>query len=347
MREKLLQLKNEAIPQILEAQNAEELEELRRLYLGRKGKLTLLIKAVPKISPEQRTEIGQLANQIKEALEESIKDQKRKLAQKGIDRDKEWLDVTVPGEKPRLGSLHLISWAIAEIASIFEKIGFTRVRYPEVETDWYAFSGLNMPEGHPARDDWETFFIKGSDKKIVLTPHTSSGQLREMARRKPPIRMINIAKCYRRQSDVSHVPMFYQFEGLLIDQGVSLVHLKGVIDYFIRQFFGRERKSRFRPFHFRFTEPSLEVDVSCDVCAGTGKLADGSSCRLCKQGWLELGGAGLVHPKVLQNGKLDPRHYSGFAFGWGVERTFMMKQGLKIDDIRLLYTNDIRFLKQF
>lgn len=347
MRERLLQLKNEAISQILGAEDADELEELRRAYLGRKGKLTLLLKEIPRISSNQRAEIGKFANEIKSALEQSVGDTGKKLTQKKTVGDKEWIDVTVPGEKTAPGQLHLTTQAIREISSVFEKIGFSRARYPEVETDWYAFEGLNMPENHPARDDWETFFVKGTDKKIVLTPHTSSGQLREMGRRKPPIRMINIAKCYRRQSDVSHVPMFYQFEGLLVDKGVTIAHLKGVIDYFIRQFFGKERKSRYRPFHFRFTEPSLEVDVSCDVCGGTGKLTDGTVCRLCKQGWLELGGAGMIHPQVLKNGKVDPKIYSGFAFGWGVERTFMMKRGLKIDDIRLLYGNDIRFLKQF
>ena len=176
---------------------------------------------------------------------------------------------------------------------------------------------------------------------MVLTPHTSSGQVREMERlSKPPIRMINIAKCYRRQSDVSHTPMFHQFEGLVVDHNIAITHLKGTIDHFVKNFFGPKRQFRIRPYHFQFTEPSFEIDITCDICHGRG-------CRLCKEGWLELGGAGMVHPEVLKSGGLDPKAYSGFAFGWGVERTYMMKSGLKIDDIRLLYGNDIRFLSQF
>ena len=205
-----------------------------------------------------------------------------------------------------------------------------------------------MPPNHPARDEWETFFIDypgkpGKDpkkQKVVLTPHTSNGQVREMEKGTLPIRMINIAKCYRRQSDVSHVPMFHQFEGLYVDHNVSIAHLKGVLDYFVKQFFGPERKARIRPFHFQFTEPSFEVDISCGVCLGKG-------CRLCKEGWLELGGAGMVHPVVLKNGGVDTSTYSGFAFGWGIERTYMMKAGTQLDDIRLLYSNDVRFLEQF
>jgi phenylalanyl-tRNA synthetase alpha chain len=224
-----------------------------------------------------------------------------------------------------------------------------------VDWDWYPFESLNMPPHHPARDEWETFFIEYPGKpsrdphkqKMVLTPHTSNGQVREMEKGKLPIRMINIAKCYRRQIDVSHTPMFHQFEGLYVDTNVSIAHLKGVLDYFAQHFFGPARKTRLRPFHFQFTEPSFEVDISCGICNGTGKLKDGSPCKLCKSGWLELGGAGMVHPVVLKNGGVDPDIYSGFAFGWGVERTFMMKSGTQLDDIRLLYSNDVRFLEQF
>jgi len=338
-------LKNQAISSILEAQSDEELEELRIAYLGRKGRITQLLKEIPSLSPSERKEIGQLANDAKNAIEQALADSKRAQAAKEIDIDKEWLDVTAPGKRPSVGHLHLVTEAIQEITTIFEKIGFTRVAYPEVEWDWYAFEGLNMPENHPARDEWETLYIDHLENKkyghAVLTPHTSSGQLREMKRLgKPPIRMLNIAKCYRRQSDVSHAPMFYQFEGLVIDKGINITHLKGTLDYFAKQYFGPNRKTRIRPFHFQFTEPSIEVDVSCDICQGKG-------CRLCKQGWLELGGAGMVHPIVLKNGGIDPEKYTGFAFGWGVERVLMMKAGLKIDDLRLLYTNDLRFLKQF
>ncbi|MBI4457432.1 phenylalanine--tRNA ligase subunit alpha, partial [Candidatus Uhrbacteria bacterium] len=263
----------------------------------------------------------------------------------------EWIDVTLPGVRPPEGHLHLTNQAIREVTGIFEKIGFQRVRHPEVDGDWYAFESLNMPPDHPARDEWETFFVDSPAHaklgRLVLTPHTSSGQVREMEKGRLPLRMIGISKCYRRQIDISHVPMFHQFEGLFIDRDVSVTHLKGVLDYFAREFFGPDRKTRLRPFHFRFTEPSFEVDVSCGICRGTGRLAGGLKCRLCKEGWLELGGAGMVHPNVLKAGKIDPEKWSGFAFGWGVERTAMMKSGLKIDDIRDLYRNDLRFLQQF
>lgn len=337
-------LKNQAISSILEAESDQELEELRIAYLGRKGEITQLLKEIPSLSASERKEIGQLANDAKGAIEQALADAKKAQTAKEIDIDKEWLDVTAPGRKPQIGHLHLVTEAIQEITTIFEKIGFTRVAYPEVEWDWYAFEGLNMPENHPARDIWETFFIADLKNKkygeAVLTPHTSSGQVREMERQKPPIRMLNIAKCYRRQSDVSHSPMFYQFEGLHIDKDINLTHLKGVIDYFAKTYFGPNRKTRLRPYHFRFTEPSMEIDVSCDVCRGKG-------CRLCKQGWLELAGSGMVHPTVLKNEGIDPAKYSGYAFGFGVERVLMMKSGLKIDDLRMLYTNNLRFLKQF
>ena len=203
---------------------------------------------------------------------------------------------------------------------------------------------MNFPKNHPARDDWETFFIKQDpDPKkgpMILTPHTSSGQIREMERKNPPIRMLNIAKCYRRQSDVSHSPMFHQFEGLVVDKNISIANLKGTLDYFVKSYFGEDRRSRIRPYHFQFTEPSFEVDVSCGMCKGHG-------CKLCKEGWLEMGGSGMVHPNVLRNGGIDPKEFTGFAFGWGVERVLMMKEGIKIDDLRFLYSSNLNFLEQF
>lgn len=342
MREQIQNLKNEALAQIMEAENLSELENIRISYIGRHGKLTTLIKKIKKISNEsERKNTGILVNETKNIIISNLSSKKNSLKEDV----KTWFDPTIPGKKPRRGNLHLVTKAIEEISLVFEKIGFVRVRYPEVEWDYFAFESLNMPENHPARDEWETFFIdtKPHSKygQIVLTPHTSSGQVREMMRvKKPPIRMINIAKCYRRQSDTSHVPMFHQFEGLVIDKGISICHLKGTLDYFAKTFFGSERKTRLRPYNFEFTEPSFEVDITCDICKGKG-------CKLCKEGWLELGGAGMVHPKVLKYGKIDPLKYSGFAFGWGVERTYMMKSGLKIPDIRLIYSADLRFLKQF
>jgi len=339
--EEIINTKNEAIAQIIKAASAAELEELRISYLGRSGKLTALINKLKELPPEDRKQAGLSINEAKNTLTQLLATQKNMLTQQA----KSWFDPTLPGIKPKLGHKHLVSQAIDEIAKSFEQIGFSRVRYPEAEWDWYAFEGLNMPKGHPARDEWETFFVESAAHpkygQIVLTPHTSSGQIREMQRVKnPPIRMINIAKCYRRQIDASHIPMFHQFEGLVIDKDISVVHLKGTLDFFAQNFFGTKRKTRLRPSHFQFTEPSFEVDVSCGVC-------DGQGCKLCKAGWLELGGAGMVHPAVLKNGGVDPTKYSGFAFGWGVERTYMMKSGLSIPDIRLIYSSDLRFLKQF
>ena len=346
MREEIISTKNEAMAQIMEAASSSELEELRISYLGRSGKLTSQIKRLKKIPGDERKEVGILINDSKSAIESLLAEQKNRIGEAGS----EWFDPTIPGVRPKRGHLHLITKAIKEISRTFEQIGFVRVRYPEVEWDWFTFEGLNMPKAHPARDEWETFFVDTPPHpkygQIVLTPHTSSGQIREMKRVRStssgfiPIRMVNIAKCYRRQIDASHVPMFHQFEGLVIDKGISVAHLKGTLDYFARNFFGASRKTRLRPFHFQFTEPSFEVDVSCGICFGKG-------CKVCKGGWLELGGAGMVHPTVLKNGGIDPKEYSGFAFGWGVERTYMMKSGLSIPDIRLLYSSDLKFLRQF
>jgi len=344
LEELLLNLKNEALALISQAKNEKELEELRIRFLGRKGRLKELTQKITKLPPEGRVRSGRLINNVKTTIQDALNQALKNFQKQATSLDQEWLDVTAPGKRPPQGHLHLVTQAIEEISSIFEKIGFVRVSYPEVEWDWYAFEGLNMPKGHPARDEWETFFINAPENpklgKMVLTPHTSSGQLREMERTKPPIRMINIGKCYRRQMDISHLPMFHQFEGLVIDKNISIPHLKGTIEYFIEKFFGPKRKIRFRPFHFRFTEPSFEIDINCEVCHGKG-------CRFCRQGWVELAGAGMVHPVVLKNGGINPEKYSGFAFGWGVERTYMMREGLKIGDIRLLYNNDLRFLDQF
>lgn len=356
MEEELIGIKNAALSFILEANSLEELEEIKLQFLGRNGKLTLAIKGLAKLPKEKRPEIGILANEVKKIIEESISQKEESLKKKVSKTIEQKIDVTNPGIKPPLGHLHLITQAIEEITAIFSHIGFNRVRYPEVEWDYYAFTALNFPKNHPARDDWETFFIdQKEDVKlgpIILTPHTSSGQVREMQRQiksnnrtieqsnNVSIKMLNIAKCYRRQSDTSHTPMFHQFEGLVVGKDIAIVHLKGVLDYFVKSYFGSNRKSRIRPYHFQFTEPSFEVDVSCGVCNGKG-------CKLCKAGWLELGGAGMVHPQVLRYGGINPKKYTGFAFGWGVERVLMMKEGLEIDDLRLLYSNKLEFLEQF
>jgi phenylalanyl-tRNA synthetase alpha chain len=345
MEEELIGIKNTALSFIMEAEDLENLEETKLQFLGRSGKLTQAMKEITKVPVEKRKEFGLLANEVKQTIEDALEIQKSKLKKQKLGRATEKIDITNPGIKPSLGHLHLVTQAIEEITNIFEKISFEKVRYPEIEWDWYAFEALNFPDNHPARDDWETFFIKGkTDPKkgpMLLTPHTSSGQIREMERKqKPPIRMLNIAKCYRRQSDISHSPMFHQFEGLVVDKDISITHLKGTLDYFVKSWFGEKRESRIRPYHFQFTEPSFEVDVSCGVCEGKG-------CKLCKAGWLEMGGAGMVHPNVLKAGGIDPNKYTGFAFGWGVERVLMMREGLKIDDLRILYSNNLEFLQQF
>lgn len=342
-------IKNDSTGLILSAESLSELNEIKLDFLGKSGRLSLAMKELTQIPAEKRGEIGRLANEVKITIEDLISEQEKKLGATTFSTGILSIDVTMPGARPPLGHLHLITQAIEEISAIFDHIGFTRVRYPEVEWDWYAFGGLNFPENHPARDDWETFFIdaKSDPKKgrMLLTPHTSSGQIREMSReagtKKPvSIKMLNIAKTYRRQSDVSHTPMFHQFETLVIGEHISITHLKGVLEYFAKSWFGPTRKTRIRPYHFQFTEPSFETDVSCGIC-------DGKGCNLCKEGWLELGGAGMVHPNVIKNCGLDPKIYTGFASGWGVERVLMMREGLELPDLRMLYSNDLRFLEQF
>ncbi len=352
MQDQLNGLKLEAEQAIQAAQNAMALEEVETKYLGRKGEFTALLKGLASVSAEDRPKMGSLANEIKLSLEQSIASRREAFERDAFSRlaDVERVDVTEPGARPPEGHLHVVTQAINEITDVFAKIGFTRTRYQEVEWDWYAFEALNMPGDHPARDEWETFFMDApmsSKGKMVLTPHATNAQVRELERGEFPVRIVNISKTYRRQSDLTHAPMFHQFDGLCVDKNMSITHLLGVLDYFAKEFFGPERKTRLRPYHFRFTEPSFEIDVSCGVCEGTGFLADKQKCRVCKRGWLELGGAGMVHPNVLKAAGIDPKEYSGFAFGWGVERTYMMKAGLKLDDIRTLYKNDLRFLQQF
>jgi phenylalanyl-tRNA synthetase alpha chain len=351
MKDELTGIKQNALSMILEANSRKELEEIKLQFVGRSGSLTVALKGLAKLSKEERPEMGVFANEIKKIIEDAIDEAEKKFEKVKLEKVAE-IDVTDPGVRPPLGHLHLVTQAIEEITEIFSKIGFSKSRYPEVEWDWYAFGALNFPKNHPARDDWETFFINEvPDPKlgaIVLTPHTSSGQIREMlhaVKQNPKqenlsIKMLNIAKCYRRQSDVSHTSMFHQFEGLVVGKNIAITHLKGTLDYFVKSYFGNDRVSRIRPYHFQFTEPSFEVDVSCGVCKGKG-------CRLCKEGWLEMGGSGMVHPNVLRNCGIDPEKYTGFAFGWGVERVLMMKDGIKIDDIRMLYANNLDFLEQF
>lgn len=321
-----------------------DLEVVRLKYAGKKGLIAEMLSDIVKLSAEEKKELGKKINEAKQEIQAKIAELQDKLAGAKNETSLDKFLKTLPGKKPSVGHLHIITQAIEEIAEIFKPLGFTRVRYPEIDWEYFAFEALNIPVTHPARDEWETFFIDApADKQYgrqVITPHTSNGQVREMLKGELPIRMLGISRCGRRQEDVNHAQTFFQFEGLVVDKGISITHLKGTIDYFVKHFFGSSRQTRLRPYDFRFTEPSFEVDISCDLCQGAG-------CKFCKGGWVELGGAGMVHPNVLKAGKIDPDVYSGFAFGWGVERTYMMKSGTKIDDIRHLLNNDLRFLEQF
>lgn len=340
----LEKIKKYLIEKLEVASKPEDLVLIKSEFLGKKGYLGKMLVDMGKIPVEQRKEYGTQINILKKEIEEQINSYGNKLKEKLGTPQYEDLYKSLPGKKLKTGHLNIITQAIDEIVKVFVPLGFTRVRYPEIEREYFAFEALNMPETHPARDEWETFFIdEPADEKLgrlVITPHTSSGQIREMQKGNLPIRMLNISRCGRRQIDLTHVPSFYQFEGLVIDENINISHLIGVLDYFAKSFFGPDRKTRLRPYHFRFTEPSFEVDIDCGFCHGKG-------CKLCKSGWLELGGAGMVHPNVLKAGGVDPNKYTGFAFGWGVERTYMMKSGTKIDDIRHLFSNDLRFLEQF
>lgn len=336
----------------LAAADEETLLNIEVRLLGRKGEVNRMLSAMGSLDALGRAELGAAVNAAKNELEQAIARRRTALAAELSSElaESEWIDTTEPGAVSAAGHKHPTNAAIEEMSALFERIGFRRARYAEAEFDRYAFEMLNMPKDHPARDDWETFFLDAPENnkwgKQVMTPHTSNSQGHEMERRRPPVRMVSFGKCYRRQSDVTHLVMFHQFEGLVIDRGISLTHLKGTLDHFAKNYFGAERVTRLRPHHFKFTEPSFEVDISCGLCNGTGKI-DGVNCRVCKTGWLELGGAGMVHPNVLKAGGIDPKVFSGFAFGWGVERTMMMRAGMRIPDIRLIYNNDLRFLRQF
>jgi len=336
--------KKEFLKLLSDCTTDKKLKELEIKYLGRNGVVNDLLKEISQIEKDHKKEYGTKVNAFKKDIQKLINEKNDKLTNK-----KNYFDRSIPGKNYPRGSLHVISYAIEEISSIFEKIGFIRMSYPEVDWEYYVFESLNMPQNHPARDDFEASFIDFKENenlgKMVLTAHTSNGQNREMRRvGKPPIRMINISKCYRPNWDATHTPMFFQFEGLCIDSGINISHLKGTLDFFARKYFGNDTKIRLRPHHFQFTEPSFEVDISCTVCKGSCRIS-GEKCKVCKSGWLELGGTGMVHRNVLKEGGIDYEKYSGWAFGFGIERIIMMKYG--IDDIRNYYNGDIRFLEQF
>jgi len=336
MKEKLLQIKENALLQLREGEPA---EQIRIKYLGKKGELTAVLRNMGSLSPEERPIIGQLANEVREFIEAQIKlkeqEEKEKELQNKLISEK--IDVTIPGKEIKRGGRHPLAQIEKEMCDIFLSMGFDIVEGPEVEYDYYNFQALNIPENHPSRDVQDTFYIT---EKILLRSQTSPVQIRTMEKQKPPIRIVSPGRVYRSDAvDATHSPVFHQLEGLVVDKGITMGDLKGTLEIFAREMFGPETKLRFRPHHFPFTEPSAEVDVSCFVCGGEG-------CRLCKgEGWIEILGAGMVHPNVLRGCGIDPEVYSGFAFGMGIERIVMRKWN--IDDMRLLYENDTRFLSQF
>ena len=355
MQDTFQQLKTELEEALSSVDSEEMLEVVRVEFLGRKGKLAEAMSSLKQLSEEERREAGKMANEAKTVMESRFTSTAERIASARLSRlgETEWMDLSLPGNAPLEGHLHIVSQTIIEVEQIFNRIGFTRHVVPEVDWDYYAFEALNMPPDHPARDNWETYFLdvpEGEKGKLLATPHPSNNQVRLMETLTPPFRALYIGKAYRRQSDVSHVPIHHQFEIEAIDKTATLAELKGVIEFFVHEYFGRERKVRLRPHHFRFTEPSFEIDISCAICGGEARPTEqpfGRGCRLCKEGWLELAGAGMTHPNVIRAGGLDPEMYKGFAFAFGVERVLMMREGIRLPDMRELYKNDLRFLEQF
>ncbi len=338
MIEDLQRLENNALAELQEASNQEQILLIRTKYLGRKGLLTGQLRNIAQVPEEQRALFGKRCNEIKIFLTARIEEELNKQSQNENENKllKEKIDVTLPGRVIKYGRIHPITQISNEICSIFSSFGFSVVEGPEIELDYYNFEALNIPKDHPARDMQDTFYI---EENIVLRTHTSPVQVRVMEKVKPPVRILSPGKVYRRDSDVSHTPMFHQIEGLLVDEGITFGDLKGILTVFLKKIFGQDTKIRFRPSFFPFTEPSAEVDICCVMCRGKG-------CRVCGQsGWLEILGSGMVDPAVFKYVNYNSEKYTGFAFGLGVERMAMLKYG--ISDIRLFYENDFRFLRQF
>ncbi len=339
MKEKLKAIVDEALDKIKASEELDKLNEIRVAFLGKKGELTEILKSMKDVAPEDRPAIGQLVNEARSKLEEKLDEKKNYFAKKLREEQilKETIDVTLPAKKPMVGHRHPGSVALEEVERIFVGMGYEVVEGPEVEYDYYNFEALNIPANHPAKDEQDTFYVTGD---ILLRTQTSPVQVREMEKGKLPIRLIAPGRVFRSDEvDATHSPSFHQIEGLVIDKNITFADLKGTLAEFAKQLFGEGTKVKFRPHHFPFTEPSAEVDVTCFKCGGKG-------CRFCKgSGWIEILGCGMVHPKVLKMSGIDPNEYSGFAFGMGLERIALLKY--EIDDMRLLYENDVRFLKQF
>jgi phenylalanyl-tRNA synthetase alpha chain len=338
MREKLEQMRKEALSCIAQASGETALQEIRVRFLGRKGELTGLMKGLGALSAEERPVVGQLVNTIKDEIESRLEGALTQARDQEIQQrlQLERIDVTLPGRRLTCGTKHPITLVIEEVCDIFAGLGFSVAEGPEIEHDWYNFEALNFPPEHPARDMQDTFFVENN---LLLRTHTSPVQIRTMLKQKPPVRIIAPGTVYRCDSDATHSPMFHQIEGLMVDKGVTFGDLKGMLTIFTNQLFGQKTGVRLRPSFFPFTEPSAEVDIACVICGGKG-------CRVCKQsGWLEILGAGMVDPEVYRHVNYDAEEISGFAFGMGIERIAMLKYG--INDMRLLFENDVRFLRQF
>ncbi len=339
MKEQLSAIRSNAMAALNAADTLAVLEDLRIQYLGKKGELTAVMKGMGGLSAEERPVIGQLANQVRSEIETALEEKKTALetAAAGAKLASEKIDVTMPGKKPVKGKKHPLITVLDDLKDIFIGMGFSIAEGPEVELDYYNFEALNIPKDHPARDTQDSFYI---DESVVLRSQTSPVQVRTMEQQKPPIRIISPGRVYRSDAmDATHSPVFHQVEGLVIDKNITMADLKGTLEVFVKKLYGEETRLRFRPHHFPFTEPSAEVDISCFNCGGEG-------CRICKgEGWIEILGCGMVHPRVLRNCGIDPDEYSGFAFGIGLERVAMFRYD--IDDIRLFYENDVRFLEQF
>ena len=345
MKDKLQAIREEALKQIRESNRLDKLNEVRVSFLGKKGELTAVLKGMKNVDPKERPFVGQMVNETREAIEEFLEETKKKLEEKAREEKmkQEVIDVTLPAKKINVGHRHPNTIALEEVERIFVGMGYEVVEGPEIEYDLYNFEKLNIPANHPAKDEQDTFYI---NKDIVLRTQTSPVQARIMEQGKLPIRMIAPGRVFRSDEvDATHSPSFHQIEGLVVDKNITFADLKGTLEEFAKQLFGPETKTKFRPHHFPLTEPSAEVDVSCFKCGGSGEI-EGHSCRFCKgSGWIEILGCGMVHPNVLRMCGIDPDEYTGFAFGVGLERIALLKY--EIDDMRLLYENDSRFLKQF
>ncbi len=339
MKEKLESIKNAAVAALQASSSQQEIEELRVKYLGKKGELTAILKQMGSLSAEERPKMGQLVNEAKAKLEGIIaqKNEELKKAATELKLKSETIDITMPAKSRKIGHLHPLNTVLNDMIDIFRSMGFDVVDGPEVETEHYCFEALNVPADHPARDMQDTFYLA---ENLLLRTQTSAAQIRVMENRKPPIRIICPGRVFRADEvDATHSPVFHQIEGLVVDKGITMCDLKGVLEQFAREIYGKDTAVKFRPSFFPFTEPSVEVDVTCSECGGKG-------CRVCKgSGWIEILGAGMVHPNVLRNCGIDPDVYSGFAFGIGLDRLTTTRY--KISDIRLLFENDKRFLEQF